>query len=346
VIFTYWWDQEKKCGAWLDFQALKKRCDELRQSPGLVWIDLEAPDVDEEDLVYRQFFPVHPLTLEDITKPRREPDTPPHFPKAEEFKDYLFVVFNPLAPRYLDWLQGKAPLPADGQPRVSTQLSAVLTKQVLITHHYEMLFGIEQLRTYLLKHVTQSDRGPDYLYHLILDNTVDQYVPVLDYLDEALESLEESVLNRPTPDLLARLLELKRQIIALRKTLVYEREVLARLARGEFELIEERETVYYRNVYDHLVRFTELAEASRDMASDLMQTHLAAISNRLNEVMKVLTMISTIVLPMTLIAGVYGMNFKKWFPELDWDLGYPFALGLMLLTGLGAFAYFRWKKWV
>ena len=132
----------------------------------------------------------------------------------------------------------------------------------------------------------------------------------------------------------------------MRKTLVYEREVLARLCRGEFDLIEAREMVYYRNVYDHLVRFTELIESSREMVSDLMQTHLAAASNKLNEIMKVLTMISTVVLPMTLIAGIYGMNFKKWFPELDWDYGYPFALGLMALTGIASFVFFRWKKWI
>ena len=102
--------------------------------------------------------------------------------------------------------------------------------------------------------------------------------------------------------------------------------MLARLIRGEFELVDEREIAYYRNVYDHLVRYTELIEAAREMVSDLMQTHLAAVSNRLNEIMKVLTMISTVILPMTLIAGIYGMNFKN-MPELDWEYGYSMAAG-------------------
>lgn len=131
----------------------------------------------------------------------------------------------------------------------------------------------------------------------------------------------------------------------MRKSLIYEREVLYRLTRGEFELIDDREMVYYRNVYDHLIRFNELIDGSREMVSDLMQTHLAAVSNRLNEVMKVLTMISTIVLPMTLVAGIYGMNFEK-MPELKWEYGYYFALGLMLIVGVAAFLYFRWKKWI
>ena len=107
----------------------------------------------------------------------------------------------------------------------------------------------------------------------------------------------------------------------------------------------EREMVYYRNVYDHLVRFAELIEASREMVADLLQTHLAAASNKLNEVMKVLTMISTTILPMALVAGVYGMNFEG-MPELHWRYGYPLALGLMALSGLASFLFFRWKNWL
>src|SRR5262249_45490431 len=126
---------------------------------------------------------------------------------------------------------------------------------------------------------------------------------------------------------------------------VYEREVLARLARGEFDLIDDSELVYYRNVYDHLVRFSELVESSRETVTDLMQTSLAAASNRMNEIMKVLTMISTIVLPITLVAGIYGMNFEV-LPEKQWCYGYPFALALMGLMGIGSFLFFRWRKWI
>ena len=131
----------------------------------------------------------------------------------------------------------------------------------------------------------------------------------------------------------------------MRKTLIIEREVLARLIRGEFEVVGEREIAYYRNVYDHLVRYTELIEAAREMVSDLGETHLAAVSNRLNEIMKVLTMISTIILPMTLISSVYGMNFKD-MPELNWRYGYPLAVGLMLFTAMLGVWLFRWRKWL
>ena len=346
MISVYWWNAELKLGQWLDAEVLTTRAEELRCSPGVVWIDLEAPSVDEESLVYQQFCPIHPLTLEDVTKQRREPEGGPHFPKAEEFSDYLFVVVNPLAPCYLDWLQGRTQL--KGGHDASTQLSAVLTEHTLITHHYHILFGVEQLRRYLTKHQTQADRGPDFLFHLILDNLVDQVAPVLDFVDETLNDIEGSVFKRPGQEALHRLVELKRQIVTLRKTLVYEREVVARLARGEFELIDEREMVYYRNVFDHLVRFSELAEESRDKAGDLMQTQLGAASNRLNEIMKVLTMISTVTLPMTLIAGIYGMNFTKnvWphFEESEW--GFLGAILAMLATGAAALVLFRWNRWI
>ena len=301
------------------------------------------PTPDEEALVFQQFFPVHPLTLEDITRLRREPEAPPHLPKVEEFRDYLFVIVNPLRQSFLDSI-----VKDDGTPpkeRASTQLSAVLNENLLITHHEEAVASVDELRAFLARH-DEAHRGPDYLFHLILDGMVDQYAVGLDHFDESLEALEGGVLEQPLPTTLQALLHLKRQIILARKTLVYEREVLARLSRGEFALIDERERVYYRNVYDHLVRFTERIESSREMATDLMQIHLAATSNKLNEVMKALAMISTVVLPMTLIAGIYGMNFGDLQPEYKWRYGYPFALGLMLVTGISSFLLFRWKRWL
>ena len=141
------------------------------------------------------------------------------------------------------------------------------------------------------------------------------------------------------------MLHLKRRLTVVRKTLIYEREVLARMCRGDFDLISEHETIYYRNVYDHLVRFTELTESSRDMVVDLLQMHQAVVSNRLNEIMKALTMVSTIVLPMTVIAGIYGMNFQH-LPETKWHFGYYWALGLMAPVGLAPLTWFRWKRWL
>lgn len=316
----------------------------LDAAPGILWIDLTEPTPLEEQVVFEQFLKIHPLTLEDINRLRREPESQPHFPKVEEFGDYLFVVMNPLREQYLKRLRrpgGEEPAADDA----ITQLSAVLTKSVLVTHHYEPMSCIQGVQDFLRRHETHGTRGPDYLFHLTLDSIVDQFALVLDHFDEALEALEMEVIQRPSQQVFTRLLRLKREIILLRKTLVYGREVLVRLARGDFALVDEREMAYYRNVYDHLVRFTELIESSREMVSDLMQSYLAATSNRLNSIMKVLTMISTVILPMTLVAGVYGMNFKH-MPELDARWGYPFAMVLMAIVGVAGYLFFRWSKWL
>ena len=322
----------------------------------VVWIDLSDPTPEEERCVFEQFHAVHPLTLEDMTRSRRNPEEGSHLPKVEEFPDYLFVIVNPLpaglgepaakpdpnapanAAVILDPMVG---LESKNRP----QLSAVLTRHVLITHHYLPLECVNEVAGRLTRHTGPARRGPDYLFHLILDAIVDDYAPVVDRVSSQLDRLERHVFRDPSPKVLARMLRLKRLVVRMRKTLILEREVLARLMRGEFELVEEREIVYYRNVYDHLVRYTELIESAREMISDLMQTHLAAASNRLNRVVKHFTMISTVILPMSLIAGIYGMNFKK-MPELDWQWGYPMAIGLMVLTGLSSFALFRWRGWI
>lgn len=328
------------------FESLPPSCADLPPEDSL-WIDLAAATPEEEACVLTRFLGVHPLTLEDVTKPRREPEQGAHLPKVEEFEHYLFVVINPLP---LDMRPGAvasdaAKVSRRARLRLRPQLSAALTTQVIVTHHYDELPCVQRVWHHTLRHHSAARHGPDYVFHLILDAIVDEYAPVVDAVAERLDHLERRMFRRPAPTVLKQLLRIKRDITMLRKTLILEREVLARLIRGEFALIDDTEAVYYRNVYDHLVRYTELTESSREMVSDLMQTHLSAVSNRLNEIVKVLTMISTIILPMTLIAGIYGMNFKT-MPELEWEYGYPMALGFMLATLVGGVGYFRRKGWI
>jgi magnesium transporter len=342
MISVYRWDAGAKASHRLD-SAGRDDLGAVPTGDNVTWVDLQDPTPEEEQHVLGQWFPVHSLTLEDVTRARREPDGLPHLPKVEEFPDYLFVVTDPLDQGACEALgEGR---PGRGRLHLVTQLSAVLTPSLLVTHHYKPLPSVDALRDYLARHDTQAARGPDFLFHLMLDDSVDRFGPTLDILEDHLDRLEERVFARPAPVLLARLVRLKRVIVILRKTIIHEREVLARLQRGDIALIDERERAYYRNVYDHLLRFSELIEGARDMVSDLMQSLLAATSNRLNEIMKALTMVSTVVLPMTLIAGIYGMNFKH-MPELDQPWGYPLAVGLMALTGLGALVYFKWKRWI
>lgn len=310
----------------------------LISDTAICWVDLQAATEQEIECVFQRFLPVHPLTLEDITRQRRDPQSQPHLPKVEEFSDYLFIIVNPLITTA--W-------PEHGDDAaLTTQLAAVLTHQRLITFHESPVPAIDGLHRYLERHAAQSNRGPDFLFHLILDQMVDEYAPLLDTMTERIDGLEEAIFDgAASKELLPHLLHVKRKLTIIRKTLIYEREVLARMCRGDFELISDQETTFYRNVYDHLVRFTELTEGSREMVADLLQTQQAVVSNRLNEVMKALTMVSTVVLPMTVVAGIYGMNFLE-MPEIKWPWGYYWALSLMVLVGLAPLAWFRWKRWL
>jgi len=332
----------------IEAEALPATAAEI-SGDAMIWIDLDNPTVQEETRVFEQFLPIHPLTFADVTKPRRDPTEGAHHPKVEEFPGYLFVIVNPLPPSIAEATAKtmvNIPRETRKQQRANRpQLSAIITHNVLITHHYTNLRSVASVCDYTTRHGECTRRGPDYIFHLILDQMVDEYAPVVDRIAERLDKLETVMFRSPTPAVLAQLLRLKRRVSYLRKTLILEREVLARLIRGEFALIEPVEIAYYRNVYDHLVRYTDLTESAREMVSDLMQTHLSAVSNRLNEIMKVLAMISTVVLPMTLVAGIYGMNFDS-MPEIHWQYGYPFAMGIMLLTGLSSFALFKWRRWL
>jgi magnesium transporter len=345
MISVYRWDPDRTDCAWHSGPELPAAKAADLPPSCVCWIDLENPTPEEEHLVFESFLPVHKLTLEDVTKPRREAEAGIHFPKVEEFPDYLFVIINPLRPEILK-SGGCSPKDLRARHRTNLQLSAILTRQVLITHHYEPLHSVSEVRDFLCRHSGQAGRGPDYLFHLVLDAMVDEYAPIVDGIADSLDAIESRVFKRPSPQLLSRLLRLKRLILALRKTLILEREVLYRLTRGEFELVEDREIAYYRNVYDHLVRYTELIEGAREMVSDLMQTHLSAVSNNLNSIMKVLTMISTVILPMALISGIYGMNFQRLWPDITWEHGFWFALGLMALSGLLSLLFFYWKGWI
>lgn len=336
MIRTYTWDPEAKTCRLVDSGELPATSKDLPAGQ-TVWIDLVEPTPEEVDRVFDRYLPVHPLTKEDITRPDRLPGDRVHLPKVEEFADYLFAIVNPLPAK------GSSESHHDGADR--PQLSVVLTHHLLITHHTKPLDCVQRVWDYVRRHDGCVGRGPDYLFHLILDAMVDEYAPVVETLADQLDEIEDTLFRMPSQEQLVRLLALKRQVSYLRKTLILEREVLARLTRGEFALVESREIAYYRNVYDHLVRYTELVESGREMVSDLLQTHLSAVSFRLNEVMKLLTMFTAILMPMTLVAGIYGMNFDV-LPETKWTYGYPFALGVMALIGLTGLGYFRWKRWL
>jgi magnesium transporter len=187
--------------------------------------------------------------------------------------------------------------------------------------------------------------GADYLAYSLMDLVVDQYFLILEDLGETIENLEEELVAAPSPQTIHQIHRLKRDMIILRRSVWPLREVLSQLERRESPLIQEATAIYLKDVYDHVIQVIDTIETFREMLSGMLDVYLSSMSNRLNEIMKVLTIIATIFIPLTFIAGLYGMNFKH-MPELEWRWGYFMVLGVMGLMCFGMLVYFKKKKWL
>jgi magnesium transporter len=318
----------------LTFKELRQAMEEKN---GILWVDLENPLEAEEETLLVSMCDFHPLAIEDCQRGRGEEG---HLPKVEEYGEYIFVIFNPVEP-----VQA-----ADGSEAMSrleittSQLSAFLTTRMLVTHHYKPLRSVNHAAQLCSKNPQILGRGPDFLFHMIIDDIVDNYTPIMDNLDDAIDQMEDEVFHDPDHSTMMRILQLKRNILTIRRVALYQREMLNRLSRGEFTLITTDEMFYYRNVYDHLVRMTDLTDSYRDMVSSLLDAYLSVTSNRLNQVMKVLTIISTIFLPLGVITGFFGMNFSHM--PFDWEFGAIATTLGMVVVAAAMLIFFRIRKWI
>ncbi|MFO0675440.1 MAG: magnesium/cobalt transporter CorA [Polyangiaceae bacterium] len=192
-------------------------------------------------------------------------------------------------------------------------------------------------------------KGPVWVVHALLDHLIDDYLPVLDTIDVHVEELEDAVLasaeSKDSPDMMRSIFSMKRSLYALRRVSVHQRDILLRLSRAEFDEIPREAMPFFRDVYDHFTRVTDMTDNYRDLVTNAFEGYMSVQSHRMNQIMKTLTLISTVMLPLTFIAGVYGMNFHA-MPELSWQYGYPFALTLMAVVGIAIVVWFKVKRWV
>jgi magnesium transporter len=270
---------------------------------------------------------IHPLVLEDILNTNQRP-------KVEDYGDYLFIELN-----MLSW---------DGETsRINAeQISLLLGSSYLITFQESEGDVFDSVRKRLREGKSRlSKGGPDYLAYSLIDAVVDNYFIVLEYLGEEIEELEEELVTDPDPDTLHAIHDLKRELIYLRKSVWPLRETISNLERGESRIFQPATLIYLRDVYDHVIQIIDTVETFREMASGMLDIYLSSVSNRMNEIMKVLTIISTIFIPLSFVVGLYGMNFK-YMPELGWKWGYPMVWGVILLSVVGMLIYFKRKKWL
>ncbi|MDX1660902.1 MAG: magnesium/cobalt transporter CorA [Gemmatimonadota bacterium] len=293
-----------------------------------MWVDLEAPDPDELALLTRPFG-FHPLAIEDCL-------TREHQPKIEEFGDHLFLIA-----RGIDFGA------ADGDGFETLKLAAFLGPSWLVTYHRGPMRSVATVREKYTQDTTSrvAARGMDHLLYEILDHVIEHYFPVIDGVEDEIDAIEEALFRDPGDDVLDRILVAKRNTVEIKRAISPHRDVFSRIARGEFPGVDPPTAAFYRDLYDSTFRLTEIADSYRDLLNGLFDGYLSVTSQRLNEVMKVLTIFATIMLPLTFIVGIYGMNFEH-MPELGWRYGYFAVWGVMIAIAAGMLWYFRRKRWL
>lgn len=296
-------------------------------SPRVTWINVNGLNNTEDIITLGNHFELHPLIQEDIVTTNQRP-------KIDEYEEYLFIVFKML---HYD----------ENEQLTNEHVSMVMGKDYVVTFQESEgdVFGEVRDR---IEHAKGRIRGSgsDYLMFSILDAVVDNYFTVVEFLSNKLELLEDKLFDsKDDQDIPQEILELKKEILKIRRAVVPLREVVNRLEKIETTLIEQRTNKYIRDLYDHIIQVNESVEIYREMIGGLMDMYMTTISNKMNEVMKVLTIMASIFIPLTFLAGIYGMNFDN-MPELHYKYSYFYLLGIMLLVIVGMVWYFKRKKWL
>lgn len=299
----------------------------LKEMPTVTWLNIDGLHQVEVIEKIGHHFGIHPLVLEDILNTGQRP-------KAEEFEDFLFVV--------LKMLQHDPE-----EERISSeQFSLVLGPNFLITFQEVQGDVFRLVRERIRKPKTRiRSSGCDYLAYALIDAIVDHYFTILETLGENIETLEEELLENPTNITMQTIHDMKQEMIYLRKQVWPIREIVNSLIKNESSLIKPSTHVFFRDVYDHTIQVIDTIESYRDILSGMLDLYLSTVSNKMNEVMKVLTIIATIFIPITFVAGIYGMNFK-FMPELEWRWGYLMVWAIIALVSAVMIGYFKKKKWL
>ncbi len=300
--------------------------DTLKVKHNLIWVDLSGEDPEAYRPWLLDVFGFHPLAVEDAL-------IETHLPKIDDWDHYVYLVLYAV-----DF--DRAHLETD-----SHEVDVFVGANYVVTHHTETINAIERLQAACQRDARRLQRGADYLLFELTDILVADFMPCLDALDEAANDLEDEVFNNPTINTLNRIFTLKRAAIHLRRILSPQREVLNRLARDEYRPIDAKERIYFRGVYDHLVRLNDINESLRDLISGALDIYLSAVSNRLNEVMRILTLVTVLGMPLTFLTGFFGMNFFGGTYELpapfEGRLLFLIAMTLMIATPLVMYTLLR-----
>lgn len=303
----------------------------LEDKDAVVWVDFlgETPEQNEEARrVMLNIFRFHAITVDDSMETRNQP-------KIEPYSQYIYLVVHGVKPE------------TDPTNFVTKELDAFLGPNFVVTYHIERFQSIKIVKQHIRTGPFACERGAAYLLYQILDHIVDLYMPLVEDFDLVINHLEDRVLDIKStdPNVLEEVMDLRRSVARLRRISTRQLEVLYRMSHSEFRLIPDNILPFFRDVHDHLLRISDLSESYRDLVSSLFEIHFAVIANRTNDVMKTLAVVSAILLPLTLIAGIYGMNFDN-MPELHSRHGYFLTLAVMAIITIVLLFYFWKRGWI
>jgi len=297
----------------------------LQGREGILWVDLENPTEFESDSLV-EIFNFHPLAIEDCLIDNSHP-------KVDDYEEYLFLVAHSL--------QTTKPTPLR-----TAELDIFLGKNFVVTFHKEAIRSISQIRTSILR---KPDLffgfGSDRLVHALLDQLVDNYTPALDEYDAKIDAIEEEIFNHPGQDFLTSVMQVKHDVFQLRRIITPQRDMVNYLTRNPTTFIKPKNMMYFRDVYDHLFRIYGITEGFHESLNSILQAYFSYSSHRLNAVMKRMTILATLTMPVVMIASIYGMNFPV-MPALAWKHGFIFSIGLMFLISVGMLFWMKLKKWI
>jgi magnesium transporter len=311
----------RSTGKGLENVSREAVADLLPRADANLWFHFDAP-TEEELRFLQENLKIHPLTIEDVVTQNQRP-------KIESFEDYVYIAIHPLLHRKKWQIE-------------PSELDLLLGQHWIVSVHYGPLPGLIDNGHIHERLSNALGRGADFLLYTLVDLVVDSYFPILDEIEDEIDSLEERLLAQAKSADMNRLLAFKRSLVHVRRAVGPQREVFNQLTRHEFPFIRGENLVYFRDVYDHLLRITDELDSLRDILSSALEVHLASTSNQLNVTMKRLAAWGTIFVVITAIAGIYGMNFK-FMPELEWRYGYYAAISGMALVSLVLYFYFNKK---
>jgi magnesium transporter len=298
---------------------------------GLLWVDFEDTPPEDDEQILRGTFNFHPLAVDDALQET-------HIPKIDDWGEYLYIVLHAVV------FDNK-----DGGNVDTLELDVFVGKNYLVTHHDQSINAIERVWSSVQRDPRHLRNGADHLLYKLIDEVVASYMPVVEVIDDEIDRTEDQIFDKPTPRTLEHIFFLKRAVLHLRRIIGPQREVLNKLARDDYDTIDERERVYFRDIYDHLVRLYDITESMRDMISGSLDIYLSVINNRMNDIMKTLTIITTFFMPIAFVTGFFGMNFFQPVAGLDiWTERLAFIITVFVIVGTptGMYLWMRKRGWM